>query len=97
MGQRTVVRRVVVDHVSLRVADLEASRRFYEAALAPLGFGIVNAPAGGAAFGVEDNGDFWILSGKLSHGRRRVYPSREWQKIPACFCRSERVSGVGIV
>jgi hypothetical protein len=77
--------------------DLEASRRFYEAALAPLGFGIVNAPAGGAAFGVEDNGDFWILSGKLSHGRRRVYPSREWQKIPACFCRSERVSGVGIV
>jgi catechol 2,3-dioxygenase-like lactoylglutathione lyase family enzyme len=63
MGQRAVVRRVVVDHVSLRVADLEASRRFYTAALAPLGFGIVKAPAGGAAFGVEGNGDFWILSG----------------------------------
>lgn len=29
MGQRAVVRGVVVDHVSLRVADLEASRRFY--------------------------------------------------------------------
>jgi catechol 2,3-dioxygenase-like lactoylglutathione lyase family enzyme len=58
-----VVRAVVVDHVSLRVRDLEASRHFYEAALAPLGFGVVSAPEGGAAFGVEGADDFWILVG----------------------------------
>jgi catechol 2,3-dioxygenase-like lactoylglutathione lyase family enzyme len=58
-----VVRAVVVDHVSLRVRDLEASRRFYEAALAPLGFGVVSAPEGGAAFGVQGADDFWILLG----------------------------------
>jgi catechol 2,3-dioxygenase-like lactoylglutathione lyase family enzyme len=57
------VRAVVVDHVSLRVRDLETSRRFYEAALAPLGFGLVSAPEGGAAFGVEAADDFWILEG----------------------------------
>jgi catechol 2,3-dioxygenase-like lactoylglutathione lyase family enzyme len=58
-----VVRAVVVDHVSIRVRDLEASRRFYEAALAPLGFGVVSASEGGTAFGLEGADDFWILEG----------------------------------
>lgn len=58
-----VVRRVVVDHVALRVSDLGASRRFYEAALAPLGFGLVFSDDGGAAFGVEGADDFWVLAG----------------------------------
>jgi catechol 2,3-dioxygenase-like lactoylglutathione lyase family enzyme len=58
-----VVRTVVVDHLSIRVRDLEASRRFYEAALAPLGFGVVSAPEGGTAFGLQGADDFWILEG----------------------------------
>ena len=33
-----VVRRITVDHFAIRVADLERSRAFYRAALAPLGF-----------------------------------------------------------
>ena len=28
----------VLDHISLRVADYDRSRKFYEAALAPLGY-----------------------------------------------------------
>ena len=31
-------RRVVIDHLTVGVRDLEQSRRFYRAALAPLGF-----------------------------------------------------------
>ena len=50
-----------MDHVSIRVRDLGASCRFYEAALAPLGFGVVQAPEGGAAFGVEGTDDFTII------------------------------------
>jgi catechol 2,3-dioxygenase-like lactoylglutathione lyase family enzyme len=33
---------VVIDHVALDVRDLEASRRFYEQALRPLGFQVVS-------------------------------------------------------
>jgi catechol 2,3-dioxygenase-like lactoylglutathione lyase family enzyme len=53
---------MVVDHVGLVVADLEASRRFYAAALAPLGFTEVGRDdAGGTGYGVEAaNDDFWI-------------------------------------
>ena len=54
------VRRVVVDHVDLLVRDLRASRRFYEAALAPLGFGVVAEGDGSVAFGVEGSDDFGI-------------------------------------
>jgi predicted lactoylglutathione lyase len=54
--------RVVIDHVWLMVADLEASRRFYAAALAPLGFAEVGRDdAGGTGYGAEDaDDDFWI-------------------------------------
>ncbi len=65
--EEPVVRAVVVDHVSIRVRDLEESRRFYEAALAPLGFDILYTDEGRCSFGMAgaDGGadDFWILAG----------------------------------
>ena len=54
------VRRVVIDHVDLLVSDLEVSRRFYEAALAPLGFGIVDRSETYYGFGVDGSEDFAI-------------------------------------
>ncbi len=54
------VRRVVIDHADLLVADLEASRRFYEAALAPLGFGIVSRGETSYGFGLDGVNDFGI-------------------------------------
>jgi catechol 2,3-dioxygenase-like lactoylglutathione lyase family enzyme len=41
----------MIDHVTLPVSDLEASRRFYERAFAPLGYGV--------SFGKE--GVFWAF------------------------------------
>jgi catechol 2,3-dioxygenase-like lactoylglutathione lyase family enzyme len=56
-------RRVVIDHMSIGVSDLAASRRFYLAALAPLGFRELNAwtdDATETAFGPDDLDDFAI-------------------------------------
>ena len=58
------VRRIVVDHVVLVVADLEASRRFYRAALAPLGIEELKAEPDGMAFGAEGLDDFAIVAGR---------------------------------
>ncbi len=62
-----MARAVVVDHVFIRMRKLEESRRFYEAALAPLGFGIPYSYEGGCSLGIEgaDGGaeDFWNLAG----------------------------------
>jgi catechol 2,3-dioxygenase-like lactoylglutathione lyase family enzyme len=60
----------VIDHVGIRVSDLPASRRMYEAALAELGFvALSEGEFEGDAyvlFGRPDNDDFSL------HGRDRV-------------------------
>jgi catechol 2,3-dioxygenase-like lactoylglutathione lyase family enzyme len=54
------IRRVVVDHVDFLVPDLQASRQFYTAALAPLGFVALECGASSVAFGVDGADDFGI-------------------------------------
>jgi catechol 2,3-dioxygenase-like lactoylglutathione lyase family enzyme len=58
----------MIDHVGFAVADAEASKVFYAAALAPLGIGLImSIPAeengsGGAAHGFGNDGNpfFWV-------------------------------------
>jgi catechol 2,3-dioxygenase-like lactoylglutathione lyase family enzyme len=74
------VRRIVVDHVLLVVADLAASRRFYRAALAPLGLEELDAQPDGVAFGAEGLDDFGIAAGgRPTTGAHVAFdaPSRE--------------------
>ncbi len=52
---------MVIDHIGVAVRDLEKSKAFYVAALAPLGIRIVKEVDGAAGFGVEGApGEFWI-------------------------------------
>jgi catechol 2,3-dioxygenase-like lactoylglutathione lyase family enzyme len=56
-------RRVVIDHISIGVRDLERSRAFYRRALAPLGFSERGPWRDGVretSFGVEGASDFAI-------------------------------------
>ena len=73
--------RFVLDHIGIDVADIAASRAFYEQALEPLGFSVVfdipQAPA--VAFGVTGRPQFWI--------RGRGEPSRP---IHICFHATDR-------
>ena len=51
------------DHLAIGVHDLAASRAFYEAALAPLGFGVVmEAGDRAVAFGPPARAIFWLRS-----------------------------------
>jgi catechol 2,3-dioxygenase-like lactoylglutathione lyase family enzyme len=51
----------VIDHVRLDVRDLEASKRFYEHALAPLGYELLSEFGGHVCgFGRDGKPDFWI-------------------------------------
>ena len=55
---------LILDHVSLRVRDFPRSRGFYQAALAPLGVGIVEQGDGYAGFNIPGGrGGFWIAVG----------------------------------
>ena len=57
------------DHVGLNVRDYETSKRFFERALAPLGYGVVmDFPEfGGCGFGASSKPEFWIMA-REPHG-----------------------------
>jgi catechol 2,3-dioxygenase-like lactoylglutathione lyase family enzyme len=75
------MRAAFIDHLTLRVRDVERSRRFYEQALAPFGIRVVESSQGPIGFGPEGSEDFWIEAGQptasvhvafLAHDRATV-------------------------
>ena|SRR5271155_2772010 len=50
----------MLDHIGFVVKDLEASRRFYAAALAPLGVGVAMEYAGHVGFGRDGRAQLWL-------------------------------------
>jgi catechol 2,3-dioxygenase-like lactoylglutathione lyase family enzyme len=51
------------DHVMLKVKDLKASKRFYTAALAPLGLSVQYDADGVLGFGPKDAPGLWMAEG----------------------------------
>jgi catechol 2,3-dioxygenase-like lactoylglutathione lyase family enzyme len=57
----------MLDHLGLRVSDYAKSRRFFENALAPLGYEVVMEFGGSTAgLGAAGKPDFWISPGEVS-------------------------------
>jgi catechol 2,3-dioxygenase-like lactoylglutathione lyase family enzyme len=55
--------RKMIDHVTLNVGDLEAAKRLYSRALAPLGYSLQMEFEGAAGFGAQPGmPDFWLGS-----------------------------------
>lgn len=54
----------MIDHLSINVTDMAASKRFYEAALKPLGYSVI-MDFGDRAVGLGEKGkpDFWLSTG----------------------------------
>jgi catechol 2,3-dioxygenase-like lactoylglutathione lyase family enzyme len=53
----------LIDHIILSVSNLEAAKKFYEEALAPLEYRIVMYFEGGCGFGILQKPDFFIRQG----------------------------------
>ena len=61
-----MTREAFVDHLTLRVRDLEASRRFYRAALEPWGSRELEAAEWGIGFGPPGSEDLAVAEGEPS-------------------------------
>ena len=69
----------MIDHIGISVRDPAASRRFYDGALAPLGYALLReiplAVTGGRAvfgYGVAPKPDFWVAEGEPQTPRVHV-------------------------
>jgi catechol 2,3-dioxygenase-like lactoylglutathione lyase family enzyme len=80
------MRRIVIDHLDIRVRDLVASRRFYAAALEPLDLSIVTDRPDEVDFGADGLDDFGIHSGGTpSSGVHVAFLARSRQEVDAFY------------
>ena len=65
----------MIDHVSIKVKDVEQAKAFYEAALAPLGYARGIEYPGGMQLLVEgEPGDVWVAPLPWMRSTRRRWP-----------------------
>jgi catechol 2,3-dioxygenase-like lactoylglutathione lyase family enzyme len=77
---------VVLDHVSLRVSELDRSKRFFEAALSPLGYELImEHEISGSGFGLAGKPDFWIKQGVPSAAIHVAFSSPDRASVDAFY------------
>ena len=84
----------MIDHTGVNVNDFEASRRFYSATLAPLGYELLlEVYDSVAGFGEQGKPDFWIVQGEANTPRIHVaFRADTRQKVNTFY---EAALGVG--
>jgi catechol 2,3-dioxygenase-like lactoylglutathione lyase family enzyme len=83
----------MLDHLGLRVSDYPRSKRFYEAALAPLGYKVLmefDGPVAG--LGADGKPDFWISEGKTGEPVHVAFASASRSPVDA-FHRAALAAG----
>jgi catechol 2,3-dioxygenase-like lactoylglutathione lyase family enzyme len=89
-------RRVVIDHLTIGVRDLERSRAFYRAALAPLGFeerGAWSDEQREIAFGAEGADDFAISPEYEPGGQLHIAFSADSREAVQAFHEAALAAG----
>jgi catechol 2,3-dioxygenase-like lactoylglutathione lyase family enzyme len=76
---------IVLDHINLRVTDYARSKKFYLAALAPLGYTLAMEGESGAGFSKGPIPAFWIKQGEVA-GRTGVV-----EPTPAAGCGGPQI------
>jgi len=76
----------MLDHIGIRVSDYERSKRFFEAALEPLGYKLLFEHAiSGAGFGRSSKPDFWIKRGQPSPSLHIAFASDDRATVDAFY------------
>src|SRR4051812_19557367 len=81
------------DHIGLRVGNLDASVRFYEAALAPLGHVLCSRDDSGAGFGPPGAPALWLYPGKAGPGTHVAFRAKTRKEIDAFYTAGRAAGG----
>ena len=85
----------MIDHTGLLVTELQKSRRFYEQALAPLGYAMLFEVPGvaGIGFGEPAKPDFWVGQGTPNTPRLHVAFRAKSRAIVDAFYKAALAAG----
>ena len=73
----------MLDHLAIGVRDMTASRAFYEAALAPLGFAVVMERGDRIAFGPTRRPIFFLVDGEPTAGIHIAFQASARDRVDA--------------
>ncbi len=76
---------MMINHISIGVSDISATKRFYDAALQPLGYKCLSESPGSLGYG-DDAPVFWITASK------RPVPADDQSGLHFCFTAPSRKS-----
>ena len=74
---------MILDHLTLPVADYETSKQFCRRVLAPLGIGIVVEFVRVAGFGRDGKADFWLAGGESRPPLHIAFAARSRAEVDA--------------
>src|SRR4028119_641661 len=76
----------MLDHVGIPVSDFERSKRFYEQALSPPGYGLIREPRRGAAgLGLSGKPDFWVFQGEPGRAVHVAFAAEDRASVEAFY------------
>jgi catechol 2,3-dioxygenase-like lactoylglutathione lyase family enzyme len=83
----------MIEHISLRCKDSKASRKFYQKALAPLGYEMDKQY--GDSFGFAESGrhDFWVTQGKVGTPGHVAFHARNTAAVDAFYRAAMKAGG----
>ena len=82
-----------IDHLALGVSDLAASRAFYEAALAPLGYELLHASDSSAGFTTEGGPTLFLTTAREPMKGQHIAFKADHEAI-AAFHELARLEGI---
>ena len=81
------------DHIQLKVKDLKASKRFYTAALAPLGFTVQYEGDGLIGFGPKDAPALWLGEGESRGAVHLAFAAKDRAAVRAFYAAALPTGG----
>ena len=83
------------DHIGIKVANLDASVRFYAAALAPLGYVLCSKDTNGAGFGPKGEPALWLHldQGLMSAGAHIAFRAPDHAAIQKFHAEGVKAGG----
>ena len=84
----------MIDHAVVRVRDFKKSRRFYEAALQPLGYRVQKEFPGFIGLGTSDKTDLWIAQDEaVTKGVHLAFASGDRRSVDAFHAAGLKAGG----
>jgi catechol 2,3-dioxygenase-like lactoylglutathione lyase family enzyme len=81
------------DHVMVKVKDLNSSKRFYTAALAPLGFSVQYDADGMLGFGPKDAPALWLAKGDTTGPVHIAFVAKDRAAVKAFYAAALPAGG----